>query len=313
MGKQRVVVAIGGNSIIDGPEHVSVLDQYRAICRTAERLADLVQAGWELACTHGNGPQVGFMLRRSELARDHVHEIPLDSIDADTQGALGYHIQQALGNALRIRDLDDRVAAVVTQVVVDPHDPAFKRPTKPIGRFFSEVEARAKIAEQGWNMVHEKGRGWRRVVPSPRPGRIVEEWAIRTLLDAGAVVVGCGGGGIPVVPTEMGLRGVPAVIDKDLASAQLALQIGASHLVFSTGVDRVCVDFGGPNERPLEGLTVDEAKRLLAAGEFPAGSMGPKIQGAIEFLEGGGKLAVVTSPRHLLAALRGEAGTRIVP
>ncbi len=308
----RVVVAIGGNSIIDDPTRVTVLDQYRAICRTVERLADLVLAGAQLAITHGNGPQVGFMLRRSELARDVVHEIPLDSIDADTQGALGYQIQQALGNALRVRNLDDRVASIVTQVVVAADDEAFRRPTKPIGRFLGEVEARAKIAELGWNMVLQKGRGWRRVVPSPAPIRIVEDWAIKQLLGSGAVVVACGGGGIPVVPTEEGLRGVQAVIDKDLASALMGRQIGATHLVFSTGVPKVYLDYAGPNQRAVDSLTVQEARRYLDAGEFPAGSMGPKIRGAIEFVENGGEAAIITDPPHLAEALRGDNGTRIV-
>ena len=312
----RVLVAIGGNSIIEDPAQASVQDQYRAICRTCEHLAEIVAAGHQLVITHGNGPQVGFMLLRSELAAGVLHEVPLDSIDADTQGALGYQIQQALGNALRKRGLDDRVVSLVTQVVVAHDDPAFEAPTKPIGRAYDEEEAQAKMAELGWRMTHEAKRGWRRVVPSPRPLRIVETWAVKKVIEDGAVAVACGGGGIPVVDSGPdGLLGVQAVIDKDRASALLAHELGADVLVFSTGVDQVCLDFGLPTERALDVLSVSDAKHHIAAGQFPRGSMGPKIQGAINFIrESGPKMwAVVTSPANLAAAVEGRAGTRVLP
>ncbi len=310
----RVLVAIGGNSMIEDPARTSVADQYQAIARTAEHLAAVVADGHELVVTHGNGPQVGFMLLRSELSASVLHEVPLDSIDADTQGAIGYQIQQALGNALRRRGVADRVVSLVTQVVVAADDPAFAEPSKPIGRAYEEEEARARMA-QGWQMVFEKKRGWRRVVPSPQPLRVVESWAVRGVLSAGAVAVACGGGGIPVVETPEGLQGVQAVIDKDRASALLAHELEADVLVFSTGVDRVFLDFGGPDERPLDRLPVAEAERYLAANEFPPGSMGPKVQGAVNFIRAGGghaRQAVITSPEHLTAALRDEAGTRVV-
>ena len=313
-GASRVLVAIGGNSLVESAGRTTVEDQYRVVAKTCEPLADAIAAGVELLIVHGNGPQVGFGLRRSELARGQVPESPLDSIDADTQGALGYMIQQALGNALRQRGLDDRVAAVVTQVLVDPDDDAFKAPAKPIGGYYTEAEARRWISELGWNMVKEGGRGWRRVVPSPRPQRIVESWAMRTLLEAGAVVIGCGGGGVPVVETEPGLyRGVPGVIDKDRAAALLARDVQVDLLVFSTGVDQLFLDFGTPDERPLREVRADEAQRHLDAGQFPAGSMGPKVEACLSFVRAGGHAALITSPGRLAAALRGEAGSRIVP
>lgn len=308
----RVVVAIGGNSLIEDPARTTVADQYQAIARTCEHLAAVVAAGHELVVTHGNGPQVGFMLLRSELSRGVVPELPLDALDADTQGAIGYQIQQALGNALAGRGLEPRVVSVVTQVVVAADDPAFAAPSKPIGPPYEEEEARRRMAEDGWSMVFERKRGWRRVVPSPRPRRVVEAWAVRRLLEGGAVAIACGGGGIPVVAEDGRLRGVPAVIDKDRASALLALELGADRLVFSTGVDRVRLGFGGPAERPLERLSVSEAEEHLAAGEFPAGSMGPKVEGAVAFVRGAGGEAVITSPDRLAAALAGQAGTRIV-
>lgn len=308
----RVVVAIGGNSLIEDPARAAVADQYQAIAKTCEHLAAVVAAGHELVVTHGNGPQVGFMLLRSELSRRVVHELPLDAIDADTQGAIGYHLQQALGNALASRGLEPRVVSVVTQVVVAADDPDFAAPSKPIGPAYEEAEARRRMAEDGWAMVFEQKRGWRRVVPSPRPRRVVEAWAVRRLLEVGAVAIACGGGGIPVVVEAGRLRGVPAVVDKDRASALLALELGAERLVFSTGVDRVRLGFGGPAECPVERLSVSEAEQHLAAGEFPAGSMGPKVEGAVAFVRGGGGEAVITSPDRLVAALEGRAGTRII-
>ncbi|MGE0710258.1 MAG: carbamate kinase [Planctomycetota bacterium] len=310
---QRVLIAIGGNSILPDPARATLADELRAIRTTCEGLAGVVAAGWQLALTHGNGPQVGFDLRRAELGRGVGPELTLDTIDAGTQGSLGYLIQQALGNALRARGLDDRVVSVVTQVLVDPEDPALRFPQKPVGAFYSEAEARARITELGWNMVLERGRGWRRVVPSPRPTRVLEAWAVEGLLASGAVVVACGGGGIPVVERDGDMVGVPGVVDKDRASALLAGVVGARVVVFSTGVSELRLDYGTPEERPLARVSAAEAQVYLDQGQFPPGSMGPKIEAALDFLRLGGERAMITSPECIEAALRGDAGTAITP
>lgn len=307
----RLLVALGGNALVRDPTRVTLADQRAALAETAEHLAALRAEGVDVVLTHGNGPQVGLRLQRAE-ASDAFPDLLLDALDADTQGSLGYRIQQAVGNALRARGLDDRVATVVTQVVVSADDPGFRRPDKPIGRSYSELEARLKIAELGWAMAEQPGGHWRRVVASPRPLRIVEAWAIRALAEAGGVVIGCGGGGIPVVEAADGLRGIGAVIDKDRASALLAEEIACDRLLFATGVERLYLDYAKPTERALERVTAAEAARHLEEGQFPAGSMGPKIEAALAFLERGGRDVIVTSPAHIRPALAGEAGTRIV-
>ncbi len=307
-----VVIAIGGNSLIKDKHHQTVPDQFAATQETCIRVADIVQQGWKVVITHGNGPQVGFILLRSELASDVLHTVPLDSCGADTQGALGYMIQQLLDNELLKRGVEIPVATVVTQVVVDANDPAFDNPTKPIGPFYDEERARLYEREQDWVVVEDAGRGWRRVVPSPAPREIVELEAIKTLLRSGFVVIGVGGGGIPVVRDREGnLRGVEAVIDKDYASSLLACGIDADLLLISTAVEKVYLNYGEPSQRPLDHLTVAEAKEYLREGHFPPGSMGPKIEAAIQFLEGGGQEALITSPENLLRAMKGETGTRI--
>lgn len=310
---ERIVVAIGGNSIVPDPARATFADQLEAIRETARSLVTLRQAGHELILTHGNGPQVGFGLRASELAQGAVPARTLDSIDADTQGSLGYLIQQALGNALAEAGLDARVVSVVTQVVVDAQDPAFHWPEKPVGGYYTEAEAQGHIRERRWNMVYQAPHGWRRVVPSPRPLRIVESWAIEALAATGAIVVGCGGGGIPVVEGPHGLEGRAAVIDKDRASALLAQSIGARTLMFSTGVSALRLDFGKPLERVLSHVSAEEAQRYLDSGEFPPGSMGPKVEGSIAFLRGGGRQAIITAPECLAEAYAGQAGTWILP
>jgi carbamate kinase len=262
--------------------------------------------------THGNGPQVGYGLLRSEAAARVAPRLPLDVIGAETQGSIGYLLQQALHAALARRGLTRPVATVVTQAVVDPADPSFQRPTKPVGPFYRAFEADALRQTHGWAMVEDAGRGWRRVVPSPAPLEIVEAPVVRALVDDGIIVIAAGGGGIPVARREARYEGVEAVIDKDAASAILAYHLRATLLVFTTAVDQVALDFGTPTERPIARMTVDEARRHLAAGQFPPGSMGPKIAGAIRFVEGGGEAAVITSVRAVGDALRGEAGTRIV-
>jgi carbamate kinase len=309
---KTAVIAIGGNSLIKDKEHQTVPDQFASTEETCLHIAEMMQDDWRVVITHGNGPQVGFILLRSELASNVLHTVPLDSCGADTQGALGYMIQQLLGNRLRELGLDTPVVTVVTQVVVDADDPAFQNPSKPIGPFYDEDRARRYQREQGWSIVDDAGRGWRRVVASPFPREIVELEAIRNLLQAGFVVVGVGGGGIPVVRGEQGdLHGVEAVIDKDYASSLLAAGLGADLFLISTAVERVYLNYGQPEQTPVQHMTVAQAKEYLEQGHFPPGSMGPKITAVIDFLERGGKEALITSPENLARALRGETGTRI--
>jgi carbamate kinase len=309
---KTAVVAIGGNSLIKDKEHLTVPDQFATTDETCGHSAEMIKQGWRVVITHGNGPQVGFILLRSELASNVLHTVPLDSCGADTQGALGYMIQQLLGNRLRRARTDVPVVTVVTQVVVDEDDPAFRKPTKPIGPFYDEDRARRYERTEGWSIVEDAGRGWRRVVPSPIPREIVELGAIRSLLEAGFVVVGVGGGGIPVVRDGQGdLRGIEAVIDKDYASSLLAIGLEADLFLISTAVEQVCLNYGEPGQRALDHLTVEEARRYLEEGHFPPGSMGPKIKAVVQFLERGGREALITSPENLASALRGETGTRI--
>jgi carbamate kinase len=312
-GRRRAVVAIGGNSLIKDKQHQSVRDQYIAAGETCWHIAAMIEAGWDVAIGHGNGPQVGFILRRSELAAHELHEVPLDVCGADSQGAIGYSLVQNLENDFRRLGMDRHAVAVVTQVEVAADDPAFEHPTKPIGSFMDEETAERRRAE-GWAVVDDANRGWRRVVASPQPIRIVEEDAIKSLLDEGFVVVSVGGGGIPVVADEDGnLSGVAAVIDKDLASSLLASRIDADLLMITTAVEKVALEFGTPDERPIDQMTLAEAKAYVAEGRhFAAGSMAPKIEAVIGFLERGGERAVITDPENVERALRGETGTTIV-
>jgi len=309
------VVAIGGNSLIKDRLHQSVRDQYIAAGETCWHIASMIQDGWGVAITHGNGPQVGFILRRSELAAHELHEVPLDACGADTQGAIGYALQQNLHNDFDRLGIDKQAVTVVTQVEVAADDPAFQNPSKPIGSYMDEPEAMRRRHEDGWSVMEDAGRGWRRVVPSPAPVRIVEEDAIRSLIDAGFVVISTGGGGIPVVADADGtLQGVAAVIDKDLAGALLATTIGAELFLISTAVEKVALNFGAPNQEWVDRLTLSEAKGYLAEGtHFAAGSMGPKIRAVIGFVERGGGEAVITNPENVERALAGETGTRVVP
>jgi carbamate kinase len=311
---RTVVVAIGGNSLIADEAHQSVPDQFRAVQETCSHLAAMLEGSdARLVVTHGNGPQVGFILRRSELASGALHPVPLDSCVADTQGALGYQLQCALHNAFRRMGVRRRAVSVVTQVLVDAKDPAFERPSKPIGAFMSRERAEEHRAKEGWDVVEDAGRGWRRVVSSPAPRAILEIDAVKTLLDGGFVVIAAGGGGIAVVEDADGaLSGAAAVIDKDLASSLLARQLGAETLVISTAVEQVCLDFGKPTQRAVASMTVAEAKRYIAEGHFKPGSMLPKVQAIVQFLEAGGKEGLITDPAHLPAALQGRTGTRIV-
>jgi carbamate kinase len=315
-GERKVaVVAIGGNSLITDAQHQTVEDQEEALRNTAHHLADMIEAGWDLAIGHGNGPQVGFILRRSEIAHkaEGMHEVPLDVCGADTQGAIGYELQQALQNELFHRGIHKNVATIITQVLVDSGDPAFQSPSKPIGGFMDSTEAERR-RQTGWSVVEDAGRGWRRVVASPLPQEIVELDSIKAVLDHGIIVITVGGGGIPVVDTGGGeYRGTAAVIDKDYASSLLAREIKADLLLIATAVEKVAVGFGTPAQRWVDRMTLAEAKELLAAGtHFAKGSMAPKIQAVIWFLEAGGTEALITNPASIGRALRGETGTRIV-
>lgn len=315
MGRRTLVVAIGGNSLIKDARHQTVPDQIAALGETSGHIASLVRDGWNVAIGHGNGPQVGFILRRSELARHELHEVPLDVCDADTQGAIGYELQQSLGNDFARMGIRRQAVTLVTQVEVAADDPAFGHPSKPIGTFMDQAQAIRRRDGDGWAVVEDAGRGWRRVVASPRPRRIVELEAARALLAAGFVVITVGGGGIPVVADERGhLHGVAAVIDKDFASSLLASEIGAELFIISTAVERVALDFGRPEQRWIDQMTLADARGYLAEGRhFAAGSMAPKIEACIGFLERGGGEAIITSPENLELALMGKAGTRIVP
>jgi carbamate kinase len=309
-----VVIAIGGNSLIKNSSRMTVYDQYKACGETSEHIAGIVQKGYRILITHGNGPQVGFILLRSELAKEVLHQVPLDSCGADTQGAIGYQIAQTLNNELRRRGIEKTVTAVVTQTLVDGSDPGFQNPTKPIGPFYSQEGAEEHQANEGWIMKEDAGRGWRRVVPSPEPLEIIEEPAIRLLLEQGIIVVAVGGGGIPVIRNENGdLAGVGAVIDKDGASCLLAKNLQADIFVMSTAVDKVAINFGTPNQQDLDRMTVAEARKYLEEGHFAPGSMKPKIEAAIDFLEHGGSRVIVTQPHLLEDAIHGLAGTHIVP
>jgi carbamate kinase len=317
MTKKVAVVAIGGNSLIKDEKHKSVEDQYLAAIETTCHIADMIEAGWDVAIGHGNGPQVGFILRRSEIAAkvEGMHEIPLDVCGADSQGAIGYALQQTLQNELYRRKIKKAVATVVTQVLVDKNDPAFKNPTKPIGSFMDEAEAKRRQKELGWSMVEDSGRGWRRVVASPLPKEVVELESVETLIKAGTVVVTVGGGGIPVIDVGEGeYAGTAAVIDKDFASSLLARLIKADLLLISTAVEKVALNFGKPDQKWIDKMSLAEAKKYLAEGShFAKGSMAPKIQAIIWFLEAGGKQAIITNPENIGRALKGETGTWIVP
>lgn len=308
-----VVVAVGGNSLITNKDAIGLSDQFVAASESMKHVADMVAAGWNVVVTHGNGPQVGFLLRRAEIAASELPTIPLDILGADTQGATGYMFCRALTTDFERLGIDKQPVAIVTQTVVDENDPAFKAPSKPIGSFMDEDVAQLHAQEDGWSVVEDSGRGWRRVVPSPKPVRIVEIEAIRKLNADGFAVVAAGGGGIPVVEENGGYRGIEAVIDKDHATALLANELDADVLLISTAVDAVAVNFGKPEQRWLDRVTVAELKEYLAEGQFGAGSMAPKVEAAIAFIERGGKRVIITSPPQMTNALKGEAGTTIVP
>jgi carbamate kinase len=306
------VVAVGGNALIQQKGKESIADQYAAASKTMGYVAEMIAAGWDVIVTHGNGPQVGFALRRSELASGELPPVPMDYCGAETQGWIGYMFQKALHNVFAERGIQKHAATVVTQCLVDTADPAFQKPTKPIGSFMSKEQAEA-LKAQGKNVVEDAGRGWREVVPSPQPKEIVEAPAIKDLIDKGFTVIACGGGGIPVIREGGQLKGVAAVIDKDFASSLLAGEIGAELLLISTAVEKVAVHFNTRQQKNIDKMTVAEAEQYINEGHFAAGSMLPKVQAAIGFIKGGGKQALITDPPNMARALKGETGTWIVP
>lgn len=313
--KKLAVIAIGGNSLIKDKQHQFVEDQYQAVVETVHNIVDIIELGYQVVITHGNGPQVGFIMRRSEIAQEveHMHPVPLVSCDADTQGAIGYQIQQALHNEFAKRGMDNNAVTVVTQVVVDKDDVAFTHPSKPIGTFYAEGQMKAIQKDHpDWKMMKDAGRGYRRVVPSPKPIRIVERRAIETLLHSGFAVIAVGGGGIPVISDAEGkVKGVNAVIDKDHASSLLASQLKADLFVISTAVDYVYINYKKENEEALEHLNLADIDRLKEAGQFASGSMLPKVEAARAYIANGGTKAIITSPASLKAAVQGECGTVI--
>ena len=312
MESKLIVIAIGGNSLIEDSKHVTVQSQYDAANKTAKHIARLVQAGNRVVIAHGNGPQVGYILRRAELAQKLLHTVPRDSCVADTQGAIGYQLQMALDNQMAIDGIKKNIATVVTQVEVKADDPSFQKPTKPIGSFMSEEDAMERKEKDGWSVVEDAGRGWRRVVASPKPVSIIELETIKCLLDNGVIVIAAGGGGIPVVKDEKGcLKGIEAVIDKDLAAAMLAKDLNADMFVISTAVPKVCLNYGKSDEKKLDSISTDEAKAYINEGHFAPGSMLPKIQALVDFVDTTGNVGIVTDPEHLFDAVYGDQGTKI--
>lgn len=315
--RKIAVVAIGGNSLIKDKQHQTVKDQYDAAKETAQHIAEMIEAGWDVVIGHGNGPQVGFILRRSEIAHkvEGMHELPLDVCGADSQGAIGYALQQNLQNELYLRGMTKPVSTVITQVLVDKDDPAFKSPSKPIGSFMDQAEAQSRAEDMGWDVVEDAGRGWRRVVASPLPVEVVEFASIKALVDAGTVVIAVGGGGIPVIDAgDRQFQGTAAVIDKDFASSLLAQLLNADLLLISTAVEKVALNFGKSNQEWIDHMTLAEVKQYLEEGShFAKGSMEPKMKAIVWFLESGGKQAIVTDPENIGRALKGETGTLIEP
>lgn len=314
--KKTAVIAIGGNAILQADEEGSAEEQFKNIKVTCEHLVKILKEGYNVVITHGNGPQVGNIMLRNEFSQDVVSPMPMDVCVAESQGQIGYMIQQTLINILKKHGIDKTVISLVTQVVVDEKDPAFKNPTKPVGPFYTMREAKKLKKSKIWEFIEDKARGgYRRVVPSPKPLEIVERHAIKRFIDdveSGGIIIAAGGGGIPVIKTERGYEGIDAVIDKDLASSVLAANIGADNLIMLTDVDKVALNFSKPDQKDIDNMTVEKAERYLDEGHFPAGSMGPKIEAAIRFLKQGGKGVLITTPINLERGLKGEEGTYIL-
>jgi len=311
---RTIVIAIGGNSLIQDPKHVTVPAQYHAVYETAQTMEPLLAEGNNVAIVHGNGPQVGFILRRAEIAKKYLHMVPLDSCVADTQGALGYNIQLALRNVLKQKGVSRPATTVVTQVLVDKNDPSFTNPSKPIGSFMGKKEAEQHQKKDGWSVFEDSGRGWRRVVPSPAPLEILEVDIIKNLVENGVITIAAGGGGIPVIQSEDGsLIGIEAVIDKDKAACLLAKQIHADRFIISTAVERVCLYYGTEKEQPIEHITVSKVEKLAAEGHFAPGSMLPKIEAIIDYVRSTRNPGSIVHPKHLGEDTDTSVGTHIMP
>lgn len=314
ISKPTAVVAVGGNSLIVSKDKQAIPDQYEAVVKTVRYIVDMIENDWNIIITHGSGPQVGFVLRRSEIASSEVSTIPIDYADADIQGAVGYMFQRAISNEFTKRKIDRTPVTIVTQVLVDAKDEAFEAPSKPIGPYLEKRIADLRAKQLGWTIKEESGRGWRRVVPSPRPQKILEIEQIKTLIGANAVVIACGGGGIPVIKDRRNmLSGVEAVIDKDLASGVLASELSADLFIISTNVEKVAINYRTSDETWLDSITLAEAKLLHAEGQFHAGSMGPKVEAMIHFLENGGEKGVITKNEKIRLSLQRRAGTIFSP
>lgn len=311
MKKKLAVVAVGGNSLVKDIKKPTLQNQMEAVRETCHPIADLIEAGWQVVITHGNGPQVGFLMRRSELAQAELPLIPMEILVADTQGGIGYQIQQSLMNEFKRRGIRRKIATVITQVLIDENDPAFLDPTKPIGGFMTEQEAESRRNTDGWTVKQDSGRGWRRVVASPEPKAILEFEAIKDLVDKDYIVICVGGGGIPVVDHGGELHGVAAVIDKDYASSVLARELHADALLVTTAVEKVSINYGKPDQLDLDHITVKKAEQYMAEGHFPPGSMGPKVSAILRYLDGGTGQGIITSPAKLVASVNGESGTSI--
>jgi carbamate kinase len=313
MKRKTALIAFGGNALLPDNEHGREEDQLANAREAAELMVHVVKKGYELILVHGNGPQVGNLLIQMDAAADRVPPYSLDVCDAMTEGSMAYMLEKSIINELRRNSLDKEVASIVSQVVVDKDDPAFEHPTKPVGPFYSEARARELMSEKKWTMIEDAGRGWRKVVPSPFPIDVVPKWVIRDLVHAGRVVIAAGGGGIPVIINGRGLfEGVEAVIDKDYAASLLAREVKVDLFIILTAIERVYLDYGKPTQREAPVLTVEEARRHLAEGQFPPGSMGPKIRAAVEYIEAGGREVLITTAGHLRAALINRSGTKIV-
>jgi carbamate kinase len=309
--KKLAVVAIGGNAVNRPGEKATAENMFKNLSETAKFISKMLDE-FDIAITHGNGPQVGNLLVQQEIAKDKIPPFPIDVNDAQTQGSLGYMIAQSLYNELKNEGKENEIAAVVTQILVDKNDPAFQNPTKPVGPFYSEDEAKKLMEEKGWIIKEDAGRGWRRVVPSPKPLDIIEKDVIKLLMSNDVIVIAAGGGGIPVILEDGKIKGVEAVIDKDRASALLAKEVKADVLIILTGVEKVFLNYGKENQIELNTITTSEAKKYLSEGHFPKGSMGPKIEAAIDFVESTGKECIITDMTVLDKALRGETGTKII-
>jgi carbamate kinase len=312
--RRLALIAFGGNALLPENQRGIQGEQMKNAEKAAQLMVHIVRKGFELIIVHGNGPQVGNLLIQMEEAVTKIPPYTLDICDAMTEGSMGFMLERAVTNELRRHSIDKDIITLVTQVLVDRNDPAFEKPTKPVGPFYTKFRAQQLTREKKWTMVEDAGRGYRKIVPSPKPIDIVPKWIIRDLVQAGRIVVAAGGGGIPVIINNRGLyEGVEAVIDKDYASSLIAREVGVDLFIILTGINRVCLEFGKPGQREMPVLTITEAQKYLDEGQFPPGSMGPKIRAAIEYIKAGGKEVLITSAAHLKAALIDRSGTRIIP